>query len=393
MLTISVVLTIALWFSTTAIVPSLVLLHDFSSTRVSLFTSTMQLGFVTGTLISAFLGLADRFDPRRFFFICSVTAAAANGMLLLIAPTSEWVLICRFAIGVCMAGVYPVGMKIAASWADKDLGCLVGILIGAMALGSAMPHLFNAFDALNWRNTVAVASFTAVLGAFSINAVQLGPRSKPSPPFQPKAALLAFKDPALRLANFGYLGHMWELYAMWAWIGVFLDASFQVVGNFDNATVTARLITFLVIGVGGAIGCIVGGYIADKIGRTAFVMGAMVISGLCALTVGFLFSGNPYFLTILCFIWGVSIVADSAQFSSSVTELAPPERIGTMLTVQTCSGFLLTLASVHLIPIAVNWWGWERAFMFLAIGPFLGVIAISRLRARPEATRLANGRR
>ncbi|MBT6094749.1 MAG: MFS transporter, partial [Rhodospirillaceae bacterium] len=184
-----------------------------------------------------------------------------------------------------------------------------------------------------------------------------------------------------------------ELYAMWAWLGVFLDASFRLVIDGDSAAIQARAATFLVMGIGGAIGCIVGGYLADRVGRTYLTMAAMAISGTCALTVGFLFGGNPWLLTTLCFIWGISIVADSAQFSSSVTELAPPDRIGTMLTVQTSAGFLLTLATVHLMPYAVDWWGWEKAFMILAIGPFIGVIAMGRLRLKPESAKMAGGRR
>jgi len=186
---------------------------------------------------------------------------------------------------------------------------------------------------------------------------------------------------------------MWELYAMWTWIGAFLAASFAINSAGHDAAFLARIATFVVMGLGGLAGCLAGGWLADRFGRTALTMGAMAASGTCALAVGFLFGAQPLVLGAVCLIWGVTIVADSAQFSASVTELSPPELVGTMLTVQTCAGFSLTLVTIHMLPFIVAAVSWRYAFAPLALGPFFGVWAMSRLRAQPESTRLANGRR
>ena len=384
---------LALWFSASAVVASILIDYPLTPTQVSLFTSTVQVGFVAGTLASAILGLADRLDPRRFFMISTLVAAAANASILLVEPGGTWVYIARFVTGACMAGVYPVGMKMAGSWATNDLGMLIAILVGALTLGSASPHLFNAFGGVDWRSTIIVSSLTALVAALAINLVALGPRHASPRAFAPHYLTMAFRMPALRLANFGYLGHMWELYAMWTWLGVFLAASFKVNSAGFDPDFLARSGTFVVMGLGGLLGCLAGGWLSDRFGRTLLTMGAMAASGTCAIAVGFLFGAHPLLLGAVCLIWGVTVVADSAQFSASVTELSPSELIGTMLTVQTCAGFTLTLITIHLLPVVVAYVGWHFAFAPLALGPFFGVWAMGRLRAHPESTRLANGRR
>ncbi len=382
----------AVWFSASAVVPSLLEAYPLSAFAQSLFTSAVQAGFVVGSLASALLGLSDRVDPRRFFMVSALIAALANAAILLIEPTSIWVSLLRFVTGACMAGVYPVGMKLASTWAKGDMGLLVGLLVGALTLGSAAPHLFNAFGGLDWRFTLAAASVSALVAGLLVNLVGLGPIFTTAPKFDSGYVLWAWKIKALRLANLGYLGHMWELYAMWAWIGVFLQTSFLLSLSPELATTAARLATFGVIGV-GALGALAGGLFADRLGRTTLTMLAMLISGGCALAVGFFFGGNPLVLTAICLLWGFTIVADSAQFSASVAELSNRELVGTMLTLQTSLGFTLTLVTIHIMPHLVDWLGWRYAFAPLAIGPFLGVWAMACLRRHPDSVKLAGGRR
>ena len=264
------------------------------------------------------------------------------------------------------------------------------MLVGALTVGSASPHLVHSLTEWPWESVVLVSSVLAVVGGGIVLAlVQDGPFSAAQAPFDPGFMIRCFTQRAVKLVNFGYLGHMWELYAMWTWIPIFLVEALEM---RSGSTALAGIISFSVIAVGG-IGSIIGGILADRLGRTAITSGAMVLSGSMAILAAILFDAPLAVLTPVLLIWGLTVVADSAQFSAAVTELSPPEYVGTALTMQTAVGFLLTLFSIQLVPLFVDAQGWTLAFATLAIGPVFGVWAMLRLRRLPEAAALAGGLR
>ena len=380
----------SLWFSASAVVPHIKAEWQLTENAASWLTLSVQLGFVAGTLVSAVFNLSDVMNTRRLLALSAVCGATVNAAFALSSDGLASAVTLRFLTGLFLAGVYPPGMKIMATWFRRGRGMALGVLVGALTLGKAAPYLVNAVGSDEWRANVLVASALAVAGALVVLLfVGDGPLALPPARFRLGQAARVFRNRGVRLANFGYFGHMWELYAMWTWAPVMIRAGLAERGA---AASLAEVASFLVIGAGAA-GCVAAGLLADRVGRTLVTSWAMGISGACCLVVGFVYDAHPALLVAVAVVWGASVVADSAQFSACVTELGDPRYMGTALTVQTCCGFLLTTLSIQLIPVLVERVGWRYAFAALAPGPLFGVASMLRLRALPEARKIAGGRR
>jgi MFS family permease len=387
LLSLAELLGMSLWFSGSAVVPALTREWQLSPSQISWIAIAVQLGFVAGTLISATLNLPDIISSRHLFAVSAFLGAAANFAFGLYVNEPSTAILLRFLIGVCLAGVYPPGMKIMATWFRERRGMALGVLVGALTMGKATPYLVNAIGSANWRTNILFVSLLAAVGGLVVLFfVEDGPFALPAAKFDMSQIVRVFSNRGVRLASFGYFGHMWELYGMWIWIPVMIRSSLAL----RNANPElAELGSFLVIGA-GAVGCVVAGLIADRVGRTLVTSWAMAISGTCCLVIGLLYGCSPFVLLLVAAIWGETVVDDSAQFSSCVTELGDPQYIGTALTIQMCIGFLLTTISIELVPKVGDW---RYAFMILAPGPVFGVISMMRLRRIPEAIRIAHGRR
>ena len=377
-----------LWFSATAVTPLLVREFHITSSETPWLTMAVQAGFVAGTLISALMNLADLLNPRVLMFLGSAAGAAANAAVL-IAAGPLTVIALRFVTGAALALVYPPAMKIAAGWFRDGRGFALGLLIGALTLGKAFPHLLTTLFGDDWREPMLMVSGLAIIGGVAVVLfVRDGPFVAPTAPFDPHAIGKIIGSRGARLATFGYLGHMWELYAMWTWIAVFATASLAQSGIADSAA-AGEIAAFLAI-ASGAAGCSLAGYVADRVGKARVAMWAMIASAICsALTVA-VFGRAPAALYVLVVVWGFAVVADSAQFSALVTDFAPPDHIGTALTLQTCLGFLLTMVTIEFLPRVAEMTSWRWASLLLVPGPIAGAWAMTKLTNDANSLRKAN---
>jgi MFS family permease len=378
------VFALAVWFSMSAVVPSLREDWGISAAAAVWLTGAVQLGFVVGALTSTALNLADRLPPHLLLATSAAAAAGCTVLLALVVDGMAGAVPLRFLTGVFLAGVYPVGMKLMASWSDRaGRGRALGILIGALTLGSALPHLIGGLGHLPWRGVLIAAAGIAALGAVVAGAVlRPGPHlSTAAPTPHPRYAISMFAERGPRLANLGYFGHMWELYALWTWIPTFLLAA-PAASALPAAT---GIVVFLSMGVAGAIGCLLGGWGADRYGRSPAAVAALVTSGACCLSSPLAFGAGPTVLAVFCAVWGASVIADSGVFSTALSEAADPRYVGTALSAQTALGFALTVLSIQLVPLLADAVGWRFAFLLLAPGPVLGAVAMRALGSRAAA--------
>ncbi|WP_051302316.1 MFS transporter [Salibacterium aidingense] len=371
----------ATWFAGTAILPEITGIWQLNDMETSLITMMVQAGFVAGALLSAFLNLPDRILPNQLFFWSACLAGGTTILVVYLPSVLSIILLCRFMTGMALAGVYGPGLKLASSWFRKGRGMALGAVVGALTLGSAAPHLFRISAAASWETVLFLAGICSILAGILVKGmVPPGPHHSKSGGFNPRAIPLVLKNKSVRLANYGYFGHSWELYAMWTWLALFLTNSFKESGQ-ESPSILASALTFIIIG-SGSLGAWAGGILADRIGRETLAMGALGISGTMTFIIGFLYGAPAWLIAIAGMVWGITIIADSAQFSALVTEHADPRYIGSALTFQLAVGYALTIIIIWLTAWIQAWIGWQFAFLLLLPGPLLAFLSMVTLKRR-----------
>jgi MFS family permease len=377
------VLGLSVWFSATAVVPTLRADWSIGATGAVWLTASVQIGFVTGAITSAVFHLADRVTPQKLLAASALGAAACTAAIAFFATGLGAAVPLRFLTGMFLAGVYPVGMKLMASWsASADRGRTFGILIGALTLGSALPHLISGFEPLPWRSVMLAAAALSTSGAVvALAVIRPGPHLdiRSSAP-DPRHALALFAERGPTRVSFGYFGHMWELYALWTWLSTFVAAGREARGD-TTTTASTGFIAFAAIGVAGVVGSLLGGCASDRFGRPPTAVAALVISGACCVASPLFFAAPTIILVAFVLVWGAAVIADSGVFSTALSETTDARFVGTALTAQTGIGFLLTVVTIQLVPIAAELIGWHYAFLILAPGPLIGAVAMFTLNA------------
>lgn len=387
LLSAGLLLGMSAWFTASAVAPELEARWGLDASRVGWLTTVVQLGFVAGTAAAALLNLADVLPSRWYFSVCALLAAASNAALLVV-PGYASALGVRFLTGLFLAGVYPPGMKMIATWFRSARGLAIGTVVGALTVGKATPYLLKAIGGATIAPVVLGASLAGTVAALLVAvAYRDGPYPFARRSFSWGLVARILRHRPTMLATGGYLGHMWELYAAWLTLPAYF---FAVFGSHGAADVAA----FAAIAAGG-IGAVVAGRLADAWGRERTAIAMMAVSGTCALALGWMVRVGPWIVVPLALVWGFAVVADSAQFSAAVTEVAPREAVGTALTLQTSMGFLLTSVSMQWTVSLSGSAGWGIAYSLLAIGPALGIVSMAKLRAerlsRPLRPRSSNG--
>lgn len=380
------------WFSGTVILPELTLRSGLGESEKVWLTNAVQLGFVIGAIVLAFFNLSDSM-PLILLIAFSCTLAAIANLLLIWTDTPLSIIAVRLLTGVALSGVYPSVVKLIATWFQKSRGVAMGVIIGALTLGSAAPHFFRAMTPdTDWLIVIWVSSLmTFLAGMILVFFVSEGPFYFARTRFKPSQIIQVLNNKPLALVNIGYLGHMWELYAMWAWI---LTFAHFLLNDFDWVPFGApEYFSFFIVSI-GAIGCVIAGYLSDIYGRCYITAALMLVSGSCAFSIGFLVNTSPFLVGLIALLWGLTIIADSGQFSAAVTELSEPNLVGTALTVQMAIGFGITMITIWLVPVfAQLFGGFQWMFLLLAPGPFIGAIAMLLLRRHPQSEKLALGKR